>query len=119
MENKTLFVEKEAYINKKTGKENFAYIVKGVVKGKEVKATLAPPDFGGYTVLDIIFIGNEKAELKLIPYEIKDEATGKVISGNTYAVQTVDEDGEIFECKVKPMKPSDKTLLDMLLKQVQ
>lgn len=119
MVNKVLFVEKEAYKSKKTGKENFAYIVKGVIKGKEVKATLAPPDVGGYTVLDIVFTDNDKAELKVVPFEIKDDATGKVISGNTYAVQTVDEDGEIFECKVKPFKPSDKTLLEMLLKQVQ
>ncbi|HRF70043.1 MAG TPA: hypothetical protein PKV66_01290 [Candidatus Pelethenecus sp.] len=116
---KTLLVEKESYISKKTGKENFSYFVKGVIKGKEVKAILAPPDFGGYTVLDIVFASSDKAELKVNPFEIKDEATGKVISGNTYAVQTVDEDGEIFEYKVKPFKSSDKTLLEMLLKQIQ
>lgn len=119
MENKKLFVEKEAYVDKKTGKEYFSYFVKGLVKGKEVKATVIPPDFGGYTVLEIVFINADKAELKVIPYEITDEASGQVISGNTYAVQTIDEDGEIYECKVKPSKTSDKQLLGMLLKQIQ
>lgn len=112
-----LYVEKEAYISKKTGKENFSYFVKGVIKGKEVKALVVPPDIGGYTVLEIVFDGVDKAELKVVPYEMTDQTSGQVISGNTYQVQIVDEDGEIFECKVKPFKSSDKTLLNMLLKQ--
>lgn len=114
-----LFVEKEAYVSKKTGKENYSYFVKGVIKGKEVKALLTPPDIGGYTVLEIVFGDKDKAELKVIPYEMTDQASGQVISGNTYAVQTVDKDGEIYECKVKPFKSSDKTLLNMLLKQAE
>ena len=33
------------------------------------------------------------------------------------AVQTVDEDGEIYECSVKPYRNSDKALLAMLVKR--
>ena len=57
------------------------------------------------------------AELTMKPYEIKDEATGNVIKGNTYAVRTTGDDGEVYECAVKPFRSSDKALLNMLLKQ--
>ena len=50
------------------------------------------------------------------PYEIKDEATGNVIKGNTYAVKTIDVNGEVYECAVKPFRSSDKALLNMLLR---
>ncbi|MBO5067618.1 MAG: hypothetical protein J6C62_04380 [Clostridia bacterium] len=57
-----------------------------------------------------------KAELKITPFEIKDEKGG-VISGNTYAVFTKDEaTGEVYECSVKPYRNSDKALLNMLVK---
>ena len=69
------------------------------------------------TVLDIVFGNEMSAELILKPYEIKDEATGRVIAGNSYAVQSVDEDGEIYECSVKPYRNSDKALLAMLVKR--
>ena len=69
------------------------------------------------TVLDIVFGNENKADLFLTPYEMKDEATGKIIKGNTYGIRTVDENGEVYECKVKPFRDSDKTLLNMLLRQ--
>ena len=69
------------------------------------------------TVLDIVFGNENKADLFLTPYEMKDEATGKIIKGNTYGIRTVDENGEVYECKVKTFRDSDKTLLNMLLRQ--
>ena len=45
------------------------------------------------------------------------DACGKIIKGNTYGIRTVDENGEVYECKVKPFRDSDKTLLNMLLRQ--
>lgn len=82
-----IFVERETF--EKNGRTFFSYFIKGNIRGKEVKVAVVPPDKGGYTVLDIVFGDAMAAELKLKPYEIKDESTGKVISGNTYAVQTV------------------------------
>ena len=76
---------------------------------------IVPPDKGGYTVLDIVFGEEMEAELVLNPYEIKDEGTGKVIKGNSYAVRTVDKDGEVYECAIKSFRASDKALLNMLL----
>ena len=46
----------------------------------------------------------------------KDEKSGEVISGVSYFVVTVDENGEIYECKVKPFRASDKALLNMLVR---
>ena len=117
MENKqekTICVERDTY--EKNGKTYFSYFIKGTVRGKDVRVAVVPPDKGGYTVLDIVFGEQMAAELVVKPYEMKDEATGKTISGNTYAVLTHDEDGVPYECAVKPFRSSDKSLLNMLLR---
>lgn len=109
-----IVVERETY--EKNGKEYFAYFVKGNVRGKDVKASVMPLDFGGYAVLDIVFGNEMKAELVQTPFEIKDDKTGTVVSGNTYSVRSVDENGETYECRIKPSKNSDKSLLNMILR---
>lgn len=114
IEEQKIIVEKEPYEYK--GKTYYSYYVKGVVRGKEVKAQVVPTDRGGFTVLDIVFDGGNAAELSLNPYEFEDEKSHKVISGMSYSVKSVDENGEIYECKVKPFRDSDKTLLNMLLR---
>lgn len=115
--NKQIFVERETFESK--GKTYFGYYIKGTVRGREVKVGIAPPDKdtdkGGYTVLDIVFGNADKAELVLVPYEIRDEKTKKVVKGNSYVVRSVDEDGRVYECPVKPARTSDKSLLNMLL----
>lgn len=113
-EKQTIVVERETY--EKEGKTFFSYFIKGNVRGKAVKVGVAPPDFGGYTVLDIVFGNEMQAELVLKPYEIKDDATHKTISGNSYAVRSYDENGEVYECPIKPVRPSDKTLMNMLIR---
>ncbi len=107
-----ILVERETY--EKNGKTYFGYFIKGTVRNKEVKVLITPPDFGGYAVLDIVFGDSNKCELVVTPFEMKD-AQGNVISGNTYAVKSVDEDGKVYECSIKPMRKSDKTLLNMIL----
>ena len=106
-----IMVERETF--EKDGKTYFSYFIKGNVRGKDVKVAIIPPDKGGYTVLDIVFGEAMQAELKITPFEIKGE-DGNVIKGNTYAVFTKDEDGEVYECSVKPFRNSDKALLNML-----
>ena len=110
---KKIFVERDTY--EKNGNTYFSYFIKGIVRGKEVRIMIVPPDKGGYTVLDIVFGDQMAAELTLTPYEIKDDS-GKVLKGNTYGVRSVDEDGQIYECKIKPFRDSDKALLNMLLR---
>ncbi len=117
MSNEKRIVERESYVSK-DGNTYFSYFIKGVIRGKEVKIQIAPPDrdkdFGGYTVLDIVFGDSNAAELVVTPYEMKDEH-GNVRTGNTYGVRSIDENGEIYECKIKPFRQSDKALLNMLL----
>ncbi len=112
--NDMILVERETF--EKNGKTYFSYFIKGNIRGKDVKVAIIPPDKGGYTVLDIVFGNAMAAELAVKPFEIKDDATGKVISGNTFAVQSYDENGEIYECAIKPFRASDKALLNMLIK---
>lgn len=111
---KFLKVERETY-KSKTNEERYSYFVKGTIRGKDVKASLIPTDIGGYDVLDIVFGDEKTAKLVLVPYSMVDEKTGKEISGNGYEVQNVDENGEVYKCKVKPRQASDKALLEMLL----
>ncbi|MBR1890419.1 MAG: hypothetical protein IJ817_01875 [Clostridia bacterium] len=113
MAKKKLFVERETF--EKNDKTYFSYFVKGQIRGKDVKIAVVPPDKGGYAVLDIVFGSEMKADLVVNPFEIKDENTGKVITGNSFAVRTADENGQVYECNVKPYRASDKALLNMLI----
>lgn len=112
-QNQKIKVERDTY--EKNGKTYFSYFIRGNVRGKDVRAAVIPPDRGGYTVLDIVFGDAMEAELVVTPFEMKDEASGRIISGNTYAVRSVDENGEVYECKIKPSRASDKALIGMLL----
>lgn len=113
-ENKQIYVERDTF--EKDGKTYYSYFIKGKVRGKDVRVAIVPPDKGGYAVLDIVFGDAMLAELVAKPYEIKDDSTGKVITGNSYAVRSVDENGEEYECAVKPFRSSDKVLMNMLLR---
>ena len=111
---KQIYVERETF--EKNGKVYYAYFIKGTIRGKDIKINIMPPDKGGYTVLDIVFGNAMMAELVVKPFEMKDEATGRVIAGNTFAVVSYDENGETYECAIKPFRASDKALLNMLIK---
>ena len=113
MSDKKLLVEREKF--EYNGKEYMGYFAKGMLKGHEVRAALKPQDINGYTVLDIIFEGANEVELIAKPYSMTDD-NGNVISGNTYIVRSVDENGEVYECPVKHSRASDKVLLTMLMK---
>ena len=112
-----LYVQNEPF--EYNGKTYHHYFIQGMVRGREVKVELAPPnkdtDMGGYTVLDIVFGDADRADLIIEPFEITDDKTKQVIKGNRYLVRTVDEDGKVYECTVKPARTSDRSLLNMLL----
>ena len=106
-------VERETF--EKDGKTFYSYFIKGKIRGKDVRILVSPPDIGGFTVLDIVFGNEMEADLLVKPYEMKD-TSGNTIKGNTYAVHTIDENGEEYECAIKPFRQSDKALLNMLIK---
>ena len=108
-------VEREPY--EKNGKSYFSYFIKGNVRGVDLKVGVIPPDVLGYSILDIVFAAGKDAELVLKPYEIKDEKTGQVTKGNTFAVRSVDEDGVVYECPIKPALPTGKVGIAILANQ--
>ena len=119
--NGNLVIVREAIIGKdgkqlmtKDGRPYFAYIVRGVIRGQEKKVDFAPKDKGGYEPLDILFYINDKAEL-IMTDEVMTDENGNKTPYVSYKVQVVDEDGEIWECGVKPQRDSDKALLKFLL----
>lgn len=113
MANNKIMVERETFTT--NDKEYFSYFIKGKIRGKEVKIGVKPHDNGGYTVLDIVFDGAKSCELVTTPFEMKAD-NGQVIKGNTYSVHSVDENGETYDCAIKPARISDKALLNMLLR---
>lgn len=117
MANSNIKIERESFEFK--GKTCHKYFIGGTVRNTDVKILLAPPgenDRGGYTVLDIVFGNENEADFVVEPFEFKDEKTGRTISGNKFLARTVDENGEIYECEVKPARKSDKSMLAMLLR---
>ncbi len=115
-EERKLFVERESFKGS-DGKEYWSYIVKGQVRGRDIKVDFAPKDKGGYEPLDIVFDVAPKAELVMSDEEMVD-SNGKATKYTSYKVLTVDEDGMPYECGVKPSRDSDKALLKMLLNQI-
>lgn len=115
-EKKILFVEREQFVGN-DGKEYWAYVVKGQVRGRDIKVDFAPKDKGGYEPLDIVFDVSDKAELVMSNEEMTD-ANGNTTKYVSYLVRTIDEDGVPYECGVKPSRDSDKALLKMLLNQL-
>lgn len=118
---KKLTVEREVIKDKdgkqyqsRDGRAYFAYVVRGVVRGREVKVDFAPKDKGGYEPLDIVFDVAPKADLIMTEEEMTNDS-GKKTKYMAYKVRTVDEGGIIYECGVKPSRDSDKSLLSMLL----
>ena len=106
-------VEREARV--KNDKTYYTYFISANIRGKEVRISVMPPDTGGYRVLDIVYGNQNEATLVVTPFEIKD-TSGRVVRGNTFSVQSYDENGEIYECPIKPSRTSDKSLLNMILK---
>ncbi len=111
-----LFVERESFIGS-DGKQYWAYVLKGQVRGRDVKVDFAPKDKGGYEPLDIVFSIDDKAEL-IMTTETMTDANGKQTKYISYKVRNADELGEL-ECGVKPSRDSDKALLTMVINQLK
>lgn len=111
-----LFVERESFIGS-DGKQYWAYVLKGSVRGRAIKVDFAPKDKGGYEPLDIVFMFNDKAKL-VMTTETMTDALGKKSSYVSYKVRNEDELGEL-ECGVKPSRDSDKALLTMLINELK
>lgn len=110
---KELTIERETYTGK--DKEQYwAYLVRGKVRGRDVKVDFKPKDVGGYEPLDIVFDVKPTATLLVADEEMEDK-NGEKVKYTAYIVRNIDENGIVYECNVKPRQDSDKSLLNMLL----
>ena len=98
----------------KDGRLYFAYVVRGMIRGQEKKVDFVPKDIGGYEPLDILFDVAPKVELTINEEEMPN-ADGTKTRYTVYKAQVVDEDGEVWDCNVKPQRDSDKALLRFML----
>lgn len=98
----------------KDGRLYFAYIVRGVIRGQAKKVDFAPKDMGGYEPLDLLFDIADRAEL-IMEDKVMEDNNGNKTAYTAYSVRVTDEDGEVWECEVKPQRNSDKALLNFLL----
>jgi hypothetical protein len=114
-----LTVERDTY-ETRDKKEYYNYFVRGQVRGREVRAELAPKnkDFDGYELLDLIFDIAPTAEL-YIRDEESETASGSKSVYTVYEVQNTDEDGILYSYKLKPRAESDKSILNVLLQKAQ
>lgn len=111
-----LFVTREPFTGS-DGNKYWAYVLKGEVRGRDVKVDFAPKDKGGYEPLDIVFSIAPTAEL-IMTTETMTDASGSKTKYVTYKVRNEDDLGAL-ECGVKPSRDSDKALLQMIISQLR
>lgn len=114
-----LKLERERFKGRDSGAAYWGYFVRGRMFGEEVRATLklSADDSRGYKLLDLFYTAKGGADLYAIPYARKDEATGRIMRGHSYEVQTTDEDGELLTVRIYPSKASDKSVLEYLFRK--
>ena len=107
---------RETFVNSKDGREMFAYIVKGKAYGRDIRVDFVTKDNGGYEVLDIMHsISPDNMKLLIHDETMTDDKTGEISKYTIYEACVLDERGNQITCQIKPQRPSDKSLLNMLL----
>ncbi len=100
-----IYINREPY--KSNGKLCYSYFINCVLNDRPNHINLAPIDIGGYILLDILFADNSAVEL------IATEENGKQI----YKAVSYDDNGEVYECEVKPLHGSDRVKLKLILQK--
>lgn len=131
IEDVVLNVERELLDAKtKSGEDMYCYVVRDYVDGKKIvdgklveckreircDFVAQKDDFGGYEMLDLIFMFGDIANLSVREESTSDD-NGKPMTYFTYEVWNVDSDGVTYSYRVKPMKASDKSKLNVILQR--
>lgn len=95
------------------GRLYYAYLLRGKLRGRDVKVDFSPKDKGGYELLDLVFDVSPKAELNIT--EVVQEMNGVKSRRTVYTVNTVDENGQVWKSEIKPSRTSDRDMLAMLI----
>ena len=107
----------------KAGEDMYAYVIKEIFKvngqDREFRAefTTKGTDFGGYDMLDIIFMISDEAYLSVKEDFMTNESTGETIPYTIYEIWNEDEDGVVYSYKIKPARDSDKAKLSVIIQK--
>lgn len=116
-------------LNAKTiaGNDMYAYFVRKMisVNGVErefraemsVKSSSKSVDYGGYEMLDIIFMMSDEAHLSVVEDTMTNEITGEFVPFTTYEIWNQDDEGTVYSYKIKPMRESDKAKLNVIIQK--
>ena len=109
----------------KAGEDMYSYVMREMFKvngqDREFRAefTTKGTDFGGYDMLDIIFMVSDEAYLTVREEYMTNEKTGEAVPYSVYEIWNKDEDGVIYAYKVKPSRDSDKAKLNVIIQKKQ
>ena len=107
----------------KSGEDMYSYVLREIFKvnGQDreflVEFTTKGMDFGGYDMLNIIFMLSDEANLRVIDDVMVNTETGETIPFTTYEIYNTDEDGIVYAYKVKPNRESDKAKLNVVIQK--
>lgn len=82
------------------------------VRSKDKKA-----DYGGFDMLDIIFMVSDEAFLRIKDEVMVNTETGETTQFKTYEIYNEDDDGVVYSYKVKPLRDSDASKLDVIIQK--
>ena len=86
--------------------------VEFTVRSKDRKA-----DYGGFDMLDIIFMVSDEAFLRITDEVMVNTETGETTQYKTYEIYNEDEDGVVYSYKVKPLRDSDASKLEVVIQK--
>lgn len=112
MELLPVYVERKR-VTGSDGRKFWNYFVKGMRKGKEIKADLTPKDMGGYEQLDDIFEDRDKVILT-ITNGTRDNG-GKRVKFTSYSVSGEGDYGIKYSVAMKQRESSDLTALEYII----
>lgn len=116
-----VYLTRKRVPSQKLKKMLWVYFVKGVIRGKEVKANFAPQskdDIMTFTNLDIIFGEEDTAPIYIEKSSYKNK-DGQLQIRTSYKVVCEDEFGEEFTATIIPQKDSDKSIFDYLCRRAK
>ena len=120
-----LKVRRELIENAKTkaGEDMYAYVMSEIFKvngqDREFRAefTTKGTDFGGYDMLDIIFMISDEAYLSVKEEFMTNETTGETVPYMVYEIWNQDDEGVTYSYKIKPARDSDKAKLNVIIQK--
>ena len=115
---KELFVTRESFGESESGDPLYSYFIDATFRGQPQRISLAAEDNGSYSLLNIIFAGENKAKARLVESVFKpNEDSEPIITMNVEVF--VEDEGVEYMSPLKGQRKSDKTCLNILHAQIK